>query len=58
MCDICTTPEMEIKSAASWYISDIALQSVVYISDIPWHVVVVSIYGVTSHVTCNMIPKP
>ena len=45
------------QSAALWYITDIALQSVVY-CDIPRLAVVVSIYGVTSHIPRNLIPKP
>ena len=45
------------QCAAPWYITDIALQSVVY-SDIPWLAVVASIYGVTSHIPRNLIPKP
>ena len=42
---------------ASWYITDIALQSMVY-CDIPRFAVLASIYGVTSHTPRNLIPKP
>ena len=45
------------QSAAPWYITDIALQSVVY-CDIPRLAAVASIYSVTSHIPHNLIPKP
>ena len=43
------------QSAALWYITDIALQRVVY-CDIPR--LVDSIYDVTSHIPRNLITKP
>jgi len=42
----------EIKSAAPWYISDMALQSVIFKYSM------CSIYDVTSHIPCNLILKP
>ena len=45
---IYTTPVVEIKSAALWYIPDIPRQT-----DIPRFVATLTIYGVTSHIPRN-----